>query len=71
MGNLVRHPDAICRDASCGIRTDGTIACWGHLLDVEDETARSSVPDGTYTAVSAGWGPACGINARGEVVCWS
>ena len=38
---------------------------------VEGDTARTSVPDGTYTAVSAGWGLACAIDARGEVVCWS
>ena len=50
---------------TCGIRTDGTIACWGI-----DGLGQSSAPEGGFTAVAAGWGHSCGVRTDGTVNCW-
>jgi len=60
---------------SCGVRGDGTLACWG-----DDRFGQSSPPAGTYSAVAAGGGfdylylversQSCAIDAGGELVCW-
>jgi hypothetical protein len=49
---------------TCGIRTDGTLACWG--------TWYFAVPDpfpGTYTHVSR-QGALCAVKTGGELACW-
>jgi hypothetical protein len=45
---------------SCGIRTEGTIACWG------DEVVPRP-PDGTFAALS----DACAIRTDGTLLCWN
>ena len=50
---------------TCGVRTDGTIDCWG--LDLYGE---ASPPEGQFASVSAGQGHTCGVRPRGDVVCW-
>ena len=50
---------------SCGLRSDGTILCWGNGWNGETEA-----PEGTFTAVSAGEGYTCGIRSDGSVACW-
>ena len=50
---------------SCGLRTDGTITCWG--LDYYGET---EAPSGTFTAVIAGGNYSCGLRTDRSVVCW-
>ena len=50
---------------SCGLRTDGTIVCWGRNRDGEADP-----PDGNFTAVSAGSHHSCGLRADGTIVCW-
>ena len=50
---------------SCGIRTDGTVACWG-----SDDLGQTSSPTGTFTTVSAGLTHSCGITTNGTVACW-
>ena len=51
----------------CGLRTDGTIECWGWH---DDDPARPA-PDGDrFTAVSAAGGYACGVRVDGSLACW-
>ena len=52
-------------DHSCGLRSDGTILCWGNGRNGETEP-----PEGAFTAVSAGDGYTCGIKTDGSVACW-
>lgn len=74
---------------SCGVRLDGTVACWGNLdysqvvapdgsldpalADVfigPNEFGELDAPDGTFSAVSAGWGHSCGVRVNRAVACW-
>jgi hypothetical protein len=53
-------------EGTCGIRTDGTLACWG-------ETYFYSLPDpfpGTYTDVSR-HGGVCAVQTSGALSCWA
>jgi Regulator of chromosome condensation (RCC1) repeat len=50
---------------TCGVRTDGTLACWG-----DDSAGQSTPPGGTFTTVSAGGNHACAVRTDGGVVCW-
>ena len=50
---------------TCGVRTDGTVACWGH-----DYYGQATPPSGTFQQVSAGGGNTCGILTDGTVTCW-
>ena len=55
----------------CGLRTDGSIACW--LFDFSDDGSRlffSSERPGPYSTVSVGGDNECGLRADGTVVCW-
>lgn len=47
---------------ACGIRPDGSLACWG---DVPDEP-----PSGVFIEISAGMQHACGLRESGHAVCW-
>ena len=49
----------------CGLRTDGTVVCWGG-----NTTGRESAPGGRFTDVVVGWGRACGLRADGTLLCW-
>jgi len=49
---------------ACGIRRDGTLACWG-----ETEAVRSP-PAGSFKQVSVGNAGACAVRADQRVVCW-
>jgi hypothetical protein len=53
-------------EGSCGVRTDGTLACWG-------EAYWYTLPDpfpGTYTHVSR-LGGVCAVQTSGALVCWA
>ena len=50
---------------SCGVRTDGTITCWGFDYDGELEP-----PDGEFAAVFCGAWHACGLGTDGTITCW-
>ena len=56
---------------SCGIRTDGTLACWGW-----DGNREATPPTGRFSAVSAsatgstGGAHTCGIRSDGTLACW-
>ena len=52
-------------DHSCGIKSDGTLLCWG-----KDNYGQTTVPAGTYTQVSAGGYHTCGLQSDGTLVCW-
>ena len=49
---------------TCGVRTDGTVRCWGGWRP------REPAPDGPFVAVAAGAGNACGLREDGSVSCW-
>ena len=49
---------------SCGLRTDGTITCWGG-----NGYGQTTVPDGQYSAVSAA-AATCGVRTDGTMTCW-
>ena len=52
-------------DYTCGVKTDGAVACWGN-----DEDGKATPPGGTFTQVSAGDNHTCGVRAGGAVACW-
>ena len=45
---------------SCGIRVDGTIACWGG----------EPPPEGAFIDLAVGRGHSCGLRADGTIACW-
>ncbi len=58
---------------NCGVRTDGTLACWGG-----NDTERGGgvyyvqdVPAGTFTQVSVSPEIGCAVRTDGCIVCWS
>ena len=67
---------------SCGLRGDGGVECWewgGDSLPEQwwelqwvswSSGAGAAAPAGVFTAVSAGWGNACGLRPGGELECW-
>ena len=50
---------------TCGVRTDGTVACWGN-----DRYFQSTPPEGEFASVDAGGVHTCGIRPDGTVECW-
>ena len=52
-------------DHSCGLRTDGTITCWGDNI-----LGQANAPSGTFSAVTAGGHRTCGLSTGGTVTCW-
>ncbi|WP_420445445.1 hypothetical protein [Candidatus Poriferisodalis sp.] len=51
---------------SCGLRTEGTIDCWGS--DWHGQI--SSVPEGKFTQLDAGITHACALRTNGTIACW-
>ena len=53
-------------DHTCGLRTDGSVVCWG-----SDEFGQLRAPaDERFTAVAAGGVHTCGLRIDGTTVCW-
>ena len=50
---------------SCGLRTNGTITCWGY-----NHFGQATAPAGTYSAVTAGVAHSCGLRTNGTITCW-
>ena len=50
---------------NCGVRRDGSVACWGHNGD-----GRAAPPAGEFASVSAGSVHTCGVRRDGSVACW-
>lgn len=65
--------------SSCGIKSDGSLACWGAGKAGDDRTAmhcdtpynfgQSVPPQGRFTGVAVGENHACGLS-EGKIVCW-
>ncbi len=62
---------------SCGVKADGTAACWGENGMPSNDTANTS-PGGaatppagvTFLEVNAGYATACGVKTDRTLVCW-
>ena len=51
---------------SCGLRTDGSVVCWGR-----NDLGQANAPQGvSLSQVSAGLRHSCGLRTDGRVVCW-
>jgi alpha-tubulin suppressor-like RCC1 family protein len=50
---------------TCGLRTDGTITCWG--LGVYDQTAS---PEGKFLTIATYMYEACGVRVDHSAICW-
>ena len=51
---------------TCGLRSNGTVACWGYNGD-----GRATAPVGqTFTAISSSGYHTCGLRSNGSVACW-
>ena len=50
---------------ACGLRTDGTISCWG-----DNSHGQTDAPGGEFSAVSAGRTHSCGLRSDGSISCW-
>lgn len=48
----------------CGIRTDGTLACWNSATNI------APPPAGTFTRVSVGSEHACALRGDSTLACW-
>ena len=55
------------RTHTCGVRTEGSLACWGGSIpqDIQQITKSNS-----FISVSSSFHTACGIHAEGYVLCW-
>ena len=50
---------------TCGLRADGTVACWG-----DNRRGESDAPSGRFSVVGAGREYSCGLRQDGTVACW-
>ena len=58
---------------TCGLRADGTIACWGAHGDEErltESTGLLDSPPGSFSQIDAGHHHSCAIRQDGAVKCW-
>lgn len=57
---------AVAYDETCGIRMDGSLACWGDV----PEMATAAPTDGPFRSVSIGWYVGCALRVDGTLACW-
>ena len=50
---------------ACGLRTEGTITCWG-----DNHSGQAEPPGGTFSTGSAGWAHTCGLRTDATIACW-
>ena len=50
---------------TCGLRTDGTISCWGH-----NHAGQADPPAGQFSTVDAGAAYTCALRTDGTISCW-
>ncbi len=50
---------------ACGLRADGTVACWG-----DDTFGQADAPEGRFVAVTAGYAHSCGVRTDRGITCW-
>ena len=53
----------------CGIRTDGTIACWD-TQTADTHSLVSGLPEGTFTSIAVNNSNACAVRTDGTIACW-
>lgn len=51
---------------NCGIKTDGSIGCWGYSYDGQLNSPKT----GSYTKISAGREHTVALDASGGITCW-
>ena len=56
---------------ACGLREDGTIACWGDLHSGLTYGGTPEVPEGRFTALDVGITHSCAVRDDGVVKCWA
>ena len=67
---------AVGENHSCGIKTDGTLACWGAGTADSDcpgdsvDCRQSRPPSGSFVQVSVGRVHSCAMSAERKVKCW-
>ena len=52
-------------DHTCGLRSNGSVACWG-----SDTAGKVKPPAGSFVSVSAGQDDTFGVRSDGSVACW-
>ena len=58
---------------SCGLRDDGTVACWGcerAHTDFPNDWGQCDAPSGTFVQVAAGRYHSCALADDGTMSCW-
>ncbi|MYE42379.1 MAG: hypothetical protein F4X27_19455, partial [Chloroflexi bacterium] len=50
---------------TCGVKTDGSVACWGN-----NDDGQATPPSGSFASVGSGDDHTCGVKTGGSVVCW-
>ena len=51
---------------TCGLRTNGTVVCWGD----DSDKPPLNPPSGTFKQVSSHYNHTCGIRTDDTVACW-
>jgi alpha-tubulin suppressor-like RCC1 family protein len=51
---------------ACGVRSNGSLACWGSNSDGQGNPPSNE----TFVQVSAGGYHACAVTTQGDVLCW-
>ena len=60
-----------CDRHTCGIRSDGTVACWGSNTNGNGiYVGQADPPSVTLAAISAGSLHSCGLRTDGTIECW-
>ncbi len=54
--------------SSCGVRTDGSIACWADWRNLDEYLAPA--PPGPFIQVATNGPTACALRADDSLVCW-
>ena len=56
---------------TCGLRVDGSLACWGSNEDgYGNLLGQATPPEGEFASVSTGGWHTCGLRVDGSVACW-
>jgi hypothetical protein len=55
---------------ACGVKVDGSLACWKAGTAGEQGADFGAAPPGKFKQVSAGAGFSCAITQSGQQKCW-
>jgi hypothetical protein len=55
---------------TCGLRTDGTVWCWGDTYPMWSQYPAQVGTDSDWTSISSGYESACGLKADHSLWCW-